>query len=56
MANVLNDYFYGTNMADYISGIATCSLQFHITAKCDQACSIVTCTLPLSINLKLKMH
>lgn len=38
MANLLKDYFYGTNMSEYMEGISGCSLQFHITAKCDQKC------------------
>lgn len=38
MANLMNSMLYGNNSEEFIKGVAGFSLQFHITAKCDQAC------------------
>ena len=38
MANILQPFFYGMNSLEYFGGVQGISLQFHITAECDQSC------------------
>jgi len=38
MANISTSIFYGIDSSDIYMGIEAMSLQFHITAKCDQKC------------------
>ena len=38
MANVLEPFFYGENMMEYVEGVQGVSMQLHITARCDQKC------------------
>ncbi len=38
MANLMLPFFYGINAMEHISGVQGISLQFHITAECDQRC------------------
>lgn len=38
MANPILPFLYGTNPMEQLKGVSGISLQFHITAKCDQSC------------------
>ena len=52
MANILQPFFYGMNSLEYFGGVQGISLQFHITAECDQSC-IVICIIHPIIKARL---